>query len=204
MDKKIFSIGFVFLALAACSKSGDSVPAASNPQATNAVVLEGTWQGSCTNFSSGSFQSSGLESPVVSDTNVSINTNTYSTADCSGAIADTLSINAGYVSSVSSTDPSLFNVDLTQQSITWTVFDQTTVDIFNAASTCGFSNWTVGVPKDVTNLSCVSGITIGKVLYSIAKVSGTQLQLGQADSSHDGSTPALRHVVLSSTLYQRK
>lgn len=96
-----------------------------------------------------------------------------------------------------SADPSILNIDTTVQSLSWMVYDQDTVNAFNTMATCGFTDWMVGVEKDITGLSCMTGPTqAGMKIYSIVKVNDVALFFGESDNVHDGTTESLRHRVL--------
>lgn len=96
-------------------------------------------------------------------------------------------------------------VNVTAIKITETVVDAGTVNLYNLVKRCGFTDWAVGVEKDLTGNPCMSSsLQPGRVLYSIATVIGDTMQLGVTDGANDGSSEALRHTKLGATTYTRQ
>jgi hypothetical protein len=99
---------------------------------------------------------------------------------------------------------SMQKLDLTLATLTLTVLNASVVSSYNTSSMCGFSNWALGVGKNVTGLTCNSSPmpSAGEVTYDIYNfedvsipsmgiVEGT-LNFGYNDASHDGTSDATR------------
>ena len=81
------------------------------------------------------------------------------------------------------------NINLTWVKEEWTPYAGTANGEFNVGQYCGFNDWVDGTTKDVSNTSC--GIP-GRVIYTVFRVIGTSLYLGDFSGVNDGSTPEKR------------
>lgn len=102
--------------------------------------------------------------------------------------------------------PSLSNtkqLDMTFVQVFETLLDEGMVTQRNQDNYCGFSDWEVGVKRDITGLACASDegdfFNVGDQYFDILQVNNQQLRIGFApdeDTSHDGSTAEKRTVAL--------
>jgi len=190
---------------AACSSSnGDSGTPKDNPgaQAIDESVIQGSWKDACQSYGGGGYERSleNLISVVGADLTVTVNT--FNNKTCSNSLSDMMKIKFTFeIPSRSNLDPNTFNLNLTLQSVTQIVFDQDAANAFNTVAHCGFTNWVVGVEKNITGLACISGLN--SKTHSILKVSATSLQVGSPDNAHNGKTEAQRHVQLEAKVYSK-
>lgn len=116
---------------------------------------------------------------------------------------------------------SRYELDRTLTSLTITPQNSTAVTNYNTSSLCGFSDWAIGVTKNVTGLNCggdylpAAGLKYYDVFiiwpYSVPATPGYPgtgitagtLNFGYTDSTNDGSTPAKRPTSLTSPDYHR-
>ncbi len=95
--------------------------------------------------------------------------------------------------------------DLTAVRVTETPLDESIVESFNDDAECGFTDWEVGVAKDITGIVCTPGeepVRAGDKLYDIVGVQGDRLQTGflpEGDASV-GTTPENRPVALDDAI----
>jgi hypothetical protein len=159
--------------------------------------LQGNWKTTC---------NSGVNRHAAfSGANLVFNVNNYRSSDCTGVLGSILEANFTYQASLKvSSDPSLYNLEYVLQNMTILVLDPQTATAFNLVSHCGFTDWGVGVKKDITGLACVaSGPKANVVTYSILKYQDTQIQIGQTEGANDGTSEALRHSAYDPNTYTR-
>lgn len=72
---------------------------------------------------------------------------------------------------------------------------------------CGFTDWAVNKPKELTGLTCgtLQYPSAGSMLYTLYKIEHDRLCLGTHSATNDGSTEAKRSVAIDgSNCYFRK
>ncbi|UYL07396.1 hypothetical protein B9G69_010100 [Bdellovibrio sp. SKB1291214] len=95
-------------------------------------------------------------------------------------------------------------LDLKVATLTLTPLNSTLVSNYNNLTYCGYSDWAIGVAKDVAGRTC-DGSTqaaVGEMIYDIYNINQYSipefnivqgnLSFGYNHSSHDGKTPAKR------------
>lgn len=90
-------------------------------------------------------------------------------------------------------------LDLELASVQVTLLDSFLVWSHNLTKFCGYSDWTVGQPKDVTGLDC-QGLKVppkGDLLHTIFNLEDKMLLLGRGDDKHPGDLPSTRHIELA-------
>ncbi|MEQ1721977.1 MAG: hypothetical protein ABL930_02295 [Pseudobdellovibrio sp.] len=91
-------------------------------------------------------------------------------------------------------------IDFTYERINLSVFKQNVIDDFNKRKVCGFNDWKVSVPQNITGLKCaIFNYTKetqipkhGDMKYGIYLVEENRLYYGQPSQILDGSTPSKR------------
>lgn len=202
--RNVFFASIAALILGACANSsGGAAPVPEGPLGASNPVRGTAWKDVCQTWGGGAYISSGLNVFTVGDSTFTITGNSFGTNDCKGALTTQMKMTASYTV-MKTADPTVFNFDVVIQTVSQTMFDQDTANMFNTAAYCGFTDWVVGVEKVITNLSCFSGPKSGETIFSIAKVSAAQMQLGEPDAVHDGKTPAGRHAVLDAKIFTKQ
>ena len=197
----------IALSFAACSKNSN---AQSNSQAGVAsqtlTSLQGKWiESNCQTFGSGGSQTSGQLLLTITESQWTYSYRSFKTPNCAGSISSSIDSQFTYsVPGATTTDPNLLYVDLKMGQISATMLDQDTANAVNAISYCGYSDWVVGVPKDLDGNTCIKGWSTGTMQYTIAKSDSLHLQVGQTDSTHSGSSPNQRTQALSSDVFNRQ
>lgn len=91
-------------------------------------------------------------------------------------------------------------MDVSVRTASMTLFNPEDIRKANEARRCGYADWAAGVPKEIAGTDCVKPEDLSHPQYTIYRVSGNRLYLGEDDKpDHDGSTPAKRHRRLSKT-----
>lgn len=203
MNSRLMAFALGTILVSACSNGGGTAPNESNgKQSTEQQAVQGAWQDSCHTWSD-SVSMSTHNVATVAGSNITIVGSVFASKDCSGAASFAITSRMTFdIPSKSETDPTILNVDTVLQSLTETVLDQPTAILFNKIEHCGFTDWTVGQEKDVTGLDC--GAKKGETVYSVVKITGDQLQLGESDAVNDGTTPERRHKNLGQQVFTRK
>lgn len=199
----VFLLMMVASILGACVQSnGGATP--SNKDKQFASKVQGSWQGPCMSSIGNEHMISGMTVATFSSSELILTGSNFASKDCSGMETGKLTGSFAYeISTPSEIDPNIFNLNVSLRSLSQVFYDQDEANAANSMSYCGFTDWIVGVEKDITGLACTSGMgSPGKTIFSIIKVFDNQIQLGESDSSHDGSTPELRHVLLSEETFK--
>lgn len=161
----------------------------------------GTWKTACQSISSGGYQ---INTASFSGGQFVQGSSIYATSSCASAAAK-MEIKGTYVigDKISPTSNSVM-IDETLSSFKMTLYDSSAVSSYNSATYCGYSDWAVGVAKDIAGRNCGGSTapTVGEVNYdiyivwpysipSMGIVQGA-LNFGYNDTTYDGSTPAKR------------
>lgn len=90
-------------------------------------------------------------------------------------------------------------IDMTLVKILITIFDPIYVAQNNQSAYCGYTDWLVGVPKDVTGMSCsgVNNPIAGTKLYGLYLIEGSKLYMHLKDIEHSGTSDATRPVKIT-------
>jgi hypothetical protein len=189
MEKKMKNILYIFflaglcLALFSCANNSST-----SSTASTTTELEGTWVTSC--YASGS--SYYIQTVIVSGTDVTMKVKVHTDSSCStdnGTWIDTYSsLSIGdNVTFVSGSTGHYFSVAVS--TFTYTPTLASDVSTLNAASWCGYSNWTLNTAKDYTGKTC------GSTSYSVANTTylGLYMLVGNnlftGTYSSDGNYP---------------
>lgn len=180
----------------------DNSDNSSNPSPEPAANLLGTWLLSCQ-------QTSFTTELVVDATSYDATTTTYTDGTCVDPLFTDVYSNTYLTGqSVTSTNglPAT-ELDVTLTTVERTLHTDIMVMGYNASTSCGYSDWEIDVPKDITGRDCgsfASGCTsdststvcdaAGTTTYTIYGVNdtGTQLNFGYPTTGRDGTTPAAR------------
>jgi len=185
-----------------------------NSKPGSSANLIGTWLLSC--------QTSFTTSLVVDDTNYVATTSVYSDPACTAGTeyytevySSTYSIGSLFTSDNGLAATQL-NVEMV--SIERTLHDAFWVQSYNAKSTCGYSDWALGVAKDITGRDCGTDVAsctshggsvcdaAGLVTYTSYGVddSDTQLMFGYPTTGKDGTTAQKRMTNLLTIVFFNK
>jgi hypothetical protein len=160
----------------------------------------GVWKTACSYSASGSYQ---INSASFSGGGFTQSSIVHSGSGCATALAR-FDITGTYVVGSSLNGSNVYPIDETLASMKLTVLDSSLLSSYNSATYCGYSDWAVGVAKDVTGRTCGSSVlpSVGSVNYdiytiwpySIPEVGITQgtLNFGYNDTAHDGTSPSKR------------
>lgn len=94
----------------------------------------------------------------------------------------------------SSAEPSATNLNLTLRKLIMMPITQKAADEYNNNRICGYNGWTQSQEYDATDTTCGDA---GAFIYTIFKVDGEVLYLGQDSKGYDGTTRSKRHVILN-------
>lgn len=231
MMKNIFILLVVVGSMnVACSKSENNAPNGNDIDKQNdqASELIGHWITNCQGYEypqpTGRSTISNLN---INATEIDFQIDGYYGKNCTGKTTDTWKIRMSYDPSsltklilpttnsflndqtyikpgISSAN-NYTNINTTMISMSQVVYDQDMANLYNTIAYCGFTDWVVGIEKDITGLPCMTGANkAGQKIYSIFSIDNHQLKMGEADSTHDGLTPEARHVKLSDSIFSRK
>lgn len=156
------------------------------------VEINGAWTGPCTFFSNTSMHGSAK----FSDSEVLIEYFTYIDRYCEQPVHAYRYFRSYGIPNVQG---SFTSIDYTVVRVEEVVLTNRFVELSNETEACGFSNWKLGIPKDVTGRKCGSGDPhpeAGIMIYDIYKVINGFLYFGQMNQSKDGSSPERRPVLL--------
>ncbi len=97
----------------------------------------------------------------------------------------------------------VYKIDETLQKISIEINNSTLVDLFNASSIYGKTDWALDTAADVTGKSSGNGtsdaIEVGTVYYDLYQVMDGKLCFGLVDATHDGTTSETRPTEISTT-----
>lgn len=115
--------------------------------------------------------------------------------DCSMAIFEVLSTAKYELDSGDLGSLVLNKIDYYFRASYLTTASDMVTDVFNAASVCGYSDWQMGIAKNVTGLDC-GGLVIpaeGSRLYQSFKIESNHLFFGDTSvPGEDGASPSRR------------
>jgi len=191
---------FIFLIpfLLACSKKEET-------SISSESVEGGTWISGCS-YSGSSYD---IRSASFSGGQFTQSSTTYSSSGCSVALIKVDIAGTYVLGGKLSESSSSQKIDETLATVTITALDSSVVSTYNTAVLCGYSDWAVGVAKDVAGRSCGSSTmpAAGAVSYDIYYISDMDvpslgiyegmLNFGYNDASHDGSSSAQRPDTLN-------
>ena len=186
--------------LGACAKSSSGNSNDTNDiQSVGKQLVIGNWKDTCKTWGSGDQLSSGYTTASFAESTVVFVGENYKSTDCTGEKTSSMKMTFSFeIPSRSSLGANVFDFNTTPRNVVYIISDQDTVNVMNTLAYCGFTDWVVGVEKDITGKSCFIGPKSGEVIYSVMKITETQLQLGEPDDSHIGKTPEQRHVQFAS------
>lgn len=197
--RMIFMFTLVVVMLGACAKSsgGDS-NGSEGAQGVGEQLIKGNWKDSCKVWGGGDYLSSGYNIASFADSTLVISGDSFKTTDCTGDKISSMKMTFTFeIPSRSSLGPDIFNFNSIVRKVTYIIADQDTANAMNTMAYCGFTDWVIGVEKDITDKPCLSGPKSGETIYTIMKITDTELLPGEPDDAHNGTTPELRHVQLA-------
>lgn len=96
-----------------------------------------------------------------------------------------------------------YKINYTVDSYTLTIRSESFVDYANTNKFFGYTNWAVGVTKDVAGKSPATGDVpyeaVGDVMYGVYKIKANELYVGDTETL-DGTTEAKRPIVINEDL----
>ncbi|MEK2690239.1 hypothetical protein [Bdellovibrio sp. GT3] len=161
----------------------------------------GTWKTGCSY--SGSNSTYQINTASFSGGNFTQSMTVYGSSSCASSLIKIDNTGTYLVGDKLATSDSI-ELDMTLGSMNLTPLDATLVTNYNAATYCGYSDWSLGVAKSVAGRTCDTSTmapvgTVQYDIYYIAPYSIPQLNVvqgtlnfGYFDSTHDGTTPAKR------------
>ena len=192
---KTLIISLVMLSLLACQKK----ETANEPSES----IEGSsWGSNCAptgqlydfrtaNFTNGQF---------------SMTSSAYADYRCSTGLLKMEAKGTYTIGSVISSTTNYVAIDEVLINMLVTPLNASVVSSYNTNSFCGFTNWALGVAKDVAGLVC-NGEQVtasGTAGFDIYYASNGVLNFGLFDASHDGSSASTRPVDLDKTFNYTK
>lgn len=171
--------------------------------------IVGTWnlKPSCKQSATSGYISMQL---VYSEASFAQTVSVYSDLNCSVPIL-TIAISGTYITSNLTSTMLEYRADLDSTLAVYQITPNSSglATDYNTSSYCGYNNWQLNVPKDVTGRNCDGTIipSVGAVEYSFfekVKVGYTMLgtefapddlYFGTKDSTHDGTSPTQRYAV---------
>jgi hypothetical protein len=98
--------------------------------------------------------------------------------------------------------PGAKHLDYTIASTQYIARHQEVVDNFNNNALCGFSDWKIGVPKEVAGNEPCEEAARGVVFYDIFKIYENTpiMRFGRYEGNFDGTTPERRPIELDTDL----
>lgn len=103
-----------------------------------------------------------------------------------------------------STPAGATSIDATVTAITAVAHTSAAATGFNTGTTCGYSDWAVGVAKNMVGKTCFGTTWTLATSYNVYKISGTALTMGDTSGSNDGSTAAKRPTTYESSSYTKQ
>lgn len=203
--RKVLLFALVTAIQAACAPSGGSDSNSSEGKQTIAEqMLKGNWKDSCQSWGEGEYLQSSYSVVSVEGSAVKTSVHDFASSDCTGEKTRVMSVTFTFtIPSRSVLGPDIYNVDSVYRGVTEVVLDQDTANMYNTGAHCGYTDWIVGIEKDVTDKSCMTGLKAGEASYVIMKITETQLQAGEPDDVHTGKTPELRFVKLGANVFSK-
>lgn len=131
---------------------------------------------------------------------ISLTARVFSSPDCSGEAVLTTILNASITAFSSETEAGFTLVDLQFGKATLLANSQKWVDFFNSQKWCGFSDWVLGVSKEVNGLAC-SEAKIPKLdskIEALFKFNSTSVQFSLPEDE-----PYSRPTTLDPEIYER-
>lgn len=205
--KKAFLSLLIFLTLACVDndENDDVSPSPPDPANNAATVpeLQGTWAKPCA--SAGTEGGFSRNSISVQANNIQLQTLVFQNSPTCEGTAD-LDARAQFTFTVPSFASGQINaIDLIHQQLLAKFNTTQAVAFANVSAFCGFTDWQVGVDKNVAGRNCIANIpAAGQPFYQIFQVNPSQLFVGQIDSQTNGQTPETRPTKLESTPYNRQ
>lgn len=103
-------------------------------------------------------------------------------------------------------------IDFAYSEIEITVFVKEVVEDFNARKVCGFTNWSVAMPQQITGLNCAlfnmnketKIPSAGDMKFGIYKIETDHLYYGQMTKEKDSSSPEKRPSEFSPDAFEKK
>lgn len=182
--------------------NNDNSGAADDDAPITQADLVGNWSKPCEAAGTAGFRKDAL---TFDATTVQLQTQVHQgDSSCEGT-AD-LEARANFNYTVPSFDPAANNqIDLVLNHIRAKINSALAVAAANTQNFCGFSDWAIGVEKDVTGRDCIEELPgAGGRFFQIFKFeTRDRLFVGQVDSAHDGDTAAERPTALEATPYTR-
>jgi hypothetical protein len=161
--KNLIILPILLLLIAACNGGGGG---GSSNKESIAIGIEGIWE-SCVNSSSSSISEKNVY--LITDKVIQQVTTTF---DGHGCVQGTEGYNYRYIMSYSISGS---NVEVTIESVSSTSLTSYDVTYNNSNSYCGFNNWVINVPKNISGKDC--GGTTSSVgatdTYSFTKTSNS-------------------------------
>ncbi|MBL7544531.1 MAG: hypothetical protein JNL11_12005 [Bdellovibrionaceae bacterium] len=200
-SKKVFLSIILAAAIGACQKAPNEAQSSNEIlKSPISSVVFGKWRGDCQVWGSGEYQTSGTPYFSFSETEAATVTEMFKGDGCSGELNGRMKMVFEFtVESQSSSAPEIYNILVSARKILQIFYDQDTVNASNTIAYCGFTDWVAGVEKDVSDRDCFTGPKLGEKIYSIIRISGGKLNLGQPDDANNGTSPSLRHKDIDST-----
>jgi len=179
------------LTLTACGDSGGD----DNPANPSGGGLEGSWLSSCVPDGEGEFDTTLLE---ISGRDLTVTVTTFEDPTCtrrSIGISSDGSLTPGEQVPIPGEAPAT-EVTIRYGSVALTLFEEQSVQNFNAAAACGRTDWSVGVSFDVIGCDLGTGPLVLPDEYNIYRVDGNVLLLGDIEADGAGETPQTRPSTL--------
>lgn len=160
----------------------------------------GSWKSRCS-YSGSSYD---IQTVSFSGGQFTQSSTSYNNSGCAGALIK-IDITGTYVLGGKLSESSNSQkIDETLATATVTALDASVVSYYNSVVLCGYSDWALGVAKDVAGKSCNSTTmpAVGAMSYDIyyiweysipsQGIDQGMLNFGYNDASHDGKSPAQR------------
>lgn len=137
---------FFLLAFASCNSGGGK---STTSAISNSAGIEGVWE-SCLNYEADSLSEKNIY--LITDKVIQQVTTTYSGSNC---IKGNEEYNYRYIMSYFLSGS---NIHLSMESVTSTSLDPSDVSYSNTNNYCGYNNWVLNIPKNVSGRNC-GGVT---------------------------------------------
>lgn len=186
--------------LLACTESKEPISDSENSKSSES--LHGNWQTQCTYSSKSSLYE--IRSAAFSGTTFVSSSTAFVDSNCSMKLIKSEITGAFVLGSQPAIISQSRNIDWTLSTVSHTVYESSIISNYNTSAYCEYSDWIVGVTKNITGKICGSSnvIQAGDMNYdifviwpdSIPSLGITQgaLNFGHNDSTHDGTIPSQR------------